>query len=168
MLIAVLLLIAGASAAVLPHTARHRHRRDWWSCEYDWRMIVSGTVYCDARKTQVPDEVTVTLKDWDDNDDDVATFGGDDAAAKMRATQGHFTVGGMLTDGIKWNRPEPYLLVEGVCPVENYDGVVKRKHFTEKFGLPCDYGCWDDDNGPIKLGGIVIILDGASESPICS
>ncbi|KAH7693125.1 hypothetical protein AAVH_16546 [Aphelenchoides avenae] len=82
-------------------------------------------------------------------------------------TQGRFTVGGMMSDGAPFLRSEPYLLIEGVCPVENYDGVVERKHFTEKFGLPCDYGRKCREDGPITISGIVIILDGAIESPIC-
>ncbi|KAH7693126.1 hypothetical protein AAVH_39845 [Aphelenchoides avenae] len=70
MLVAVLLLIAGATVSVLPHAARDKRHRA--PCDYYWDMIVSGTVYCDARKTRFPVEVKVTLKDWDDNEDDVA------------------------------------------------------------------------------------------------
>lgn len=78
---------------------------------------------------------------------------------------GRFEVGGSMTDGWAGNIPKPYLLVTGVCPVEDLNGEVELKQLEEKFGLSCNFACNENEK---SFGGIIILLDGVSESPICS
>ncbi|KAH7716041.1 hypothetical protein AAVH_16547 [Aphelenchoides avenae] len=82
----------------------------------------------------------------------------------VELVNGHFQVGGSMTDNIPTNHPEPYLLVKGVCPVEKNNGVVGRWHFEEKYGLPCNWQC---NEHVLQAGGLVIILDGVRERPTC-
>lgn len=69
MLIAVLLLVVAPIAPVLPYAVPAKGGCMPW---HKWCMIASGTVYCDAQKMHVPERATVTLMDWDNNEDDVA------------------------------------------------------------------------------------------------
>lgn len=78
---------------------------------------------------------------------------------------GHLQVAGTMTDGVPMNNPEPYLLVEGVCPVGNHNGVMELKHDEEKYVLPSNFPCNENVR---EVRRIVILLDGVSESPICS
>lgn len=84
---------------------------------------------------------------------------------RVDLVNGRFEVGGSLTDWFAGNIPEPYLLVKGVCLVENYDGAAERKHIEEKVGLPCNWECNQDR---IDVRGMGILLDGVSDREICN
>lgn len=83
---------------------------------------------------------------------------------RVSLVKGHFEVGGAMDDWFAGNPVEPYLLVKGVCLVENYKGEIERKHVEEKVGLPCYFKC---NQARIDVRGMGILLDGVSDSELC-